>query len=667
VRPRKIFLVASAAIIIAMLAVLLPAIPVLAAPTISLSTTSGTVGTFVSISGSGFTSGTVTIHFGSDTFFSGTVAADTTLTSTAFTVPSRPRNNYNVYVTTSGGDTSNTIVFTITPTISTSSSSGYVGDSFYVSGTGFSISSPITIYFDSTTTSTTSDSNGAFPSTVVTIPPTYRGSHTVRASDSVGSSPSFSYTVSPKIAISSPTAVVGSPLTVSGSGFAASAPLTFYLDDVNFPGAGTTDGSGNIPATTVTVPAVSGGGHTLKVQDSSGGSATASLTVSAAVFIAPLTGPASTMVTVTGKGFGANKGVTITWKSGAITTNPTSVNTDSGGNFTASFTVPAGLAGSYPVGATDGTLSGSASFNMMASTTMSSNKGKVGTSITISGGGFNVGAQVSIKYDSQTIKATPADASGEISTAITIPAGTAGNHTITASDGVSIITSNFTVESSASLSQNSGYVGSEVTITGTGFSAGKTVTIKYDDNLMPATATDANGNFSGSFKAPASKGGNHTITVTDGVNVATGTFAMDSIPPPLPANLLPANESNADALARFSWTASTDPSGVTYELQVAADANIANIILNKKGLVTPGYQATEAEKFKSAGGDAPYYWRVKAIDGAGNESDWTKPQSFTVGFTMPTWGIYTIFGVICILVGLAGFWVGRKTSYRWDW
>jgi hypothetical protein len=89
--------------------------------------------------------------------------------------------------------------------------------------------------------------------------------------------------------------------------------------------------------------------------------------------------------------------------------------------------------------------------------------------------------------------------------------------------------------------------------------------------------------------------------------------------------------------------------------------------LDKTGLVTPGYQTTETEKFPTVGSDTPYYWRVRAIDGAGNESEWTKPQTFSVGFIFPTWGIYIIFGIICILAAAGGFWIGRRTSFRWDW
>ncbi len=82
--------------------------------------------------------------------------------------------------------------------------------------------------------------------------------------------------------------------------------------------------------------------------------------------------------------------------------------------------------------------------------------------------------------------------------------------------------------------------------------------------------------------------------------------------------------------------------------------------MDKSGLTTAGYTLSDAERLKSASKDSPYYWRVKAIDGASNESAWTTLRSFYVGFVLPGWGLNAIFGVVVVLVGLAGFWLGKK-------
>ncbi len=74
---------------------------------------------------------------------------------------------------------------------------------------------------------------------------------------------------------------------------------------------------------------------------------------------------------------------------------------------------------------------------------------------------------------------------------------------------------------------------------------------------------------------------------------------------------------------------------------------------------------TEAEKLQSVSKEAPYYWHVKAIDGAFNESQWSGTGAFSVGFSLalPQPLIYTIFGIGALLLGMFGFWLGRKTAY----
>jgi hypothetical protein len=45
--------------------------------------------------------------------------------------------------------------------------------------------------------------------------------------------------------------------------------------------------------------------------------------------------------------------------------------------------------------------------------------------------------------------------------------------------------------------------------------------------------------------------------------------------------------------------------------------------------------------------DGSYYWRIRAVDGAGNEGDWTNGQLFKVG---GEWWLFAVaFGVIIIL------------------
>ena len=73
------------------------------------------------------------------------------------------------------------------------------------------------------------------------------------------------------------------------------------------------------------------------------------------------------------------------------------------------------------------------------------------------------------------------------------------------------------------------------------------------------------------------------------------------------------------------------------------------------------YSLTEEEALSKG----EYYWRVKAIDGAGNESDWTNGQFLRVG-AMELWQLVVI--IIAGIVVLAIVWravsIGRGGSWK---
>ena len=87
--------------------------------------------------------------------------------------------------------------------------------------------------------------------------------------------------------------------------------------------------------------------------------------------------------------------------------------------------------------------------------------------------------------------------------------------------------------------------------------------------------------------------------------------------------------------------------------------------MEKAGLTDSEYTVTEEDKLASVGKEEPYHWRIGAIDGASNESEWADVRSFRVGFVfaMPGWAIYLLFGLGALLCGVFGFWLGRRTAY----
>ncbi|GAI78646.1 unnamed protein product, partial [marine sediment metagenome] len=149
-----------------------------------------------------------------------------------------------------------------------------------------------------------------------------------------------------------------------------------------------------------------------------------------------------------------------------------------------------------------------------------------------------------------------------------------------------------------------------------------------------------NGSFSAIFTVPSSVAGDHVVSATDGISIANAVFTLESETPLIPVPLLPEVAATAKKTAHFDWEDVTDPSGVTYVLQIASDDGFGSVILEKNNLADSEYTLTEEEKLGSTENKASYYWRVRAIDGAFNGSEWTTPRSCYVGFSwfsMPAW------------------------------
>jgi len=589
----------AAAVILALLMLAIPITPALGFTGViditSPVTDTGPVGTTVTLSCSGFTASlTYTVYFDGVSVATGSTGTGT-FTAT-FAVPTRPRGGYDVTVATTS-DTSNTETFTVTPEVTTNVSTANVGDTVTVDGTGFKASDTITIYYDTTNVGTkTVDSYGTFDDFTFTVPASTEGTHTIKGRDDVGDSPTVNLEIDPKITINPTSGAVGDTITVSGNGFDGGSTVTISFDGVSQTTA-STDSSGTFPSTTFTVPEASRGSHTVRGQDVGGNYATATFTVSAKITLNPTSGPSGTTVTVTGSGFGASQTITIKYNNVAVTTDPSTVTTNSAGYFTADFTVPVGEAGTYAVAAND-------------------------------------------------TSANTATADFESTTSATISQTT----TTTAP----------------------GNVGMTLTITGVGFTPETTVTVTYatDPVVLATVLTNPSGNFSATFTIPPSLGGEHVITVSDGTITMTFDFFMEENAPPIPALVLPLVGEKADSETVFDWETVLDASPasnpVTYDLQVATSQTfgVATLIINETGLEESTYTILPEDKLESTGEDEPYYWRVRAVDAASNESVWSEASTFTVGFSLEItgWLMYVIMAAIAVAFFFLGFWLGRRSG-----
>ena len=125
------------------------------------------------------------------------------------------------------------------------------------------------------------------------------------------------------------------------------------------------------------------------------------------------------------------------------------------------------------------------------------------------------------------------------------------------------------------------------------------------------------------------------VKAVDGVGNESGwsgqwSFNVDTTPPLVPSLNTPGNGGFTNTpYPHLNWSWIYDPSGVTFNLQVDDDSDFSSPKVNKTNLSGTDYTVTTPLEERS------YYWKVKAIDGAGNESAWSSVWSFTVDITPP--------------------------------
>ncbi len=516
---------------------------------------------------------------------------------------------------------------------------------------------------------TTATVSGGSASGSFTVPTTVtRGAYTV-STLGLESVASATFTVTPSITLASATGYVGDSVAVTGSGFAPSTTVNFYLSGSTTAFAHLNSSSTGTVSGTITIPPAKQGVLSITANDSgTPGTAPVNFTINPKITLSTDNPGVGDSITVTGSGFYEGI-IQISVDSGTAANAGVSVG--SNGSFSTTFTIPALTRGIHTLTANDAwNKSAQATFDIAQKISVTPTSGTVGTSITVKGSGFNTTGSVTLTYFGQSV--TVALTSGTFTTTFVIPGVQAGVYTLSATDGSVIATTTLTVTTNITMSPTNnastpGSVGQEITLTGSGLKANDTVLVTFDSaqlTITPSPIVDSNGGFSLIFKIPATTAGPHTITVISGTTSKTFTFFVEGTAPATPAPLTPEMGLKAKQPVVFDWEDVTDPSGVTYVLEIATDENFATILYQIKDLTDSTYTMTEAQKLESVSSDSPYWWRVKAVDGAGNASAYTGAGSFTVGFSLdlPAWATYVLIGIGGLLLLALGFWLGRRNA-----
>jgi len=389
-------------------------------------------------------------------------------------------------------------------------------------------------------------------------------------------------------------------------------------------------------------------------------------------------GPAGTEVELKGTGFGEDEEDIVIYFGTKKVEPVKDIQANDKGTWSGTFIVPAGSAGDHEVSAegdyTDrDDVASPAIFTMTAGIAVTPLKGKVGSSFTVSGSGFGANEDdIEILFDGKVVKSGfDAGSDGAFEVTVTVPDAAMGTHSVDAQGSDTsksdIDDVEFEVEPSVVVNPTSGNVGTQIEVSGRGLPSGKSVTVTYDGVTKGTGTTTSTGTLSpitfGATHTQSTHTVDHSITIAFDSSTLTETFAMESTAPAKPAPRTPASGARLGVLGKqtptLTWTIVDDPSGVMYALQISATADFSQVLVSKSGLQAQGSalivsSAGPEMSYTLADSEAlpfgTYYWRVKAVDGALNDSGWSGSSTFKAGL-LPTWALIVVIVLAIVLIG----------------
>jgi hypothetical protein len=399
----------------------------------------------------------------------------------------------------------------------------------------------------------------------------------------------------------------------------------------------------------------------------------------------PTKGPVGTEVEMNGVGFDGNDEISVFYddESIEIASGGGDRRFKSNGSFTSRVEIPASVAGVHTLMVEDEAgHSGQVKFTVQPQITLSPSPASSGAEVTITGTGFGDDSDLIVYFDGDVVYIKgdyDTNGWGSFESTFVMPEMAPGNYLVEVEDEDFNLAS-AEIEVGPGLDINPvtsavapGHVGDVIELSGSGFQPNHELTITYSSEPVEFTTTSLNdGSFYYEFTVPPSPAGEHAITVSDGTSTKGVSFFMEATPPEAPEPLLPELDAKADAETEFEWTDVSDASSpVTYELQVATNSQFTaeSKLIYKIGLTTSTYTLSEEEKLQTAGEEAPYYWRVRAVDAASNQGDWSNGTKFTVGtsFHMPSWLTYTLIALGAVFIFFLGLWLGRRSTTSEDY
>ncbi len=506
--------------------------------------------------------------------------------------------------------------------------------------------------------------------------------------------PSRAYATS--ISLDPSSGKTGAQITITGDGFIGKV-ATIYWDEKKLIQNVPVSKSGEINYN-FNVPPSSKGMHTVKVTDDSNWSnitASSSFTVSPNISCEPPWGKINSRIYIFGYGFASNEGgIRFTWEGNPLTKSP--VQADKMGSWSAQFDVPNTPKGEYIIRAlSDSTGPGEVPdyiFTVSPFCKSTPASGPVGTKITITGVGFRPGEDgITITWDGPIIDTNiVAEPNGSFSFVITVPPSTMGRHILgiygSSFTPIGIVPDlEFEVTPGIQLTPSNVINNKDLKIEGNGFNAEEIIAIKYDRLATGATATtDAKGNFSLTIKAPSRPGKVHTVEAAGNKGgVAQASYTSGSLPPPTlqllspgpgatiygytsvidaisgvfksPGSLFgigpaPQQSGPGTSIAVLSWAPDEAQAGLKYSLQISRTQDFTSLSVQKDDIAGTSFNLLSSTLPNSG----TYYWRVRAVNDAGDVGPWSNSWRFDSSSASPL-VLAIIFTIIVLLLAIIVF------------
>ena len=508
---------------------------------LTVAPTSGPAGTLVNFTAAHFADGSAfTIDLGSTEECSGSTSSKGYFNCT-FSIPNQQRAVLKFVGTDAKGHTSDAN-FTLLTYLTTNPSTGLVGTSVLLHGSGFGggffgklkqpVGFPVKITWSGGTVCTTNTTAyGEFNCTFA-IPAAAAGGfvlHGISLNLTLDANATFNVTSG--LGDGPTYGPDGTSVTFTGTGFGSAASVWVNWSAGNACES-TVSGTGGFSCQYTIPGGTAGGAYEFTAVDSDKDTSSTAFEVSY-LHASPLGGPVGTSITFTAGGFTPLVPITIQWAAGTACSGGL---TSATGTYTCLVVLPPAVAGAHTFTATDGDgLTATTVVTIQPALVLTPSYGAPGRLLTLNGTGFGDGLAVSVTDPSGTICSATTSAVGSFACTYTLPLATPGGAVaFTAEDSAANVAfANYDV-TGLIVAPAIGTVDTQLNFTGTGYAPNAAFTIKWASTQICSGTTNASGNFRCTlikpFHVPWTVVGPHIVSASDGTDGDSATAVFNVTP-----------------------------------------------------------------------------------------------------------------------------------------